>query len=111
MKLNKRGFTLIELLAVIVILLLISLIAIPSIGSAIERNKAKKNAAQIDVIEGYAEIYYENNKNSYSDIDDFCINVSELNLTDAEAKDADGDEFDGSVKYISGEFVYQDSGC
>lgn len=110
MKLNNKGFTLIELLAVVVILLIISVIAIPSISAAIERNKAKKNEAQIDVIETYAEIYYETHKNSYT-LTNFCVDIDDLDLTDAEKKDADGDYFTGSVKYINNEFKYQSSGC
>lgn len=110
MKLNKKGFTLIELLAVIVILLIISVVAIPSISSAIERNKAKKNDAQIAVIESYAELYYENNKNDYSNINSFCINITELDLTDAEIKDADGNRFVGVVKYTNNEFKFQKNG-
>lgn len=107
MKLNKKGFTLIELLAVVVILLAISVIAIPSISAAIERSKQKTLDRQKDVIESYAEIYYDKymkntNKNN------FCINVSELNLDDSETNDG---ELDGSVKYSGGEFVYQDSNC
>ena len=39
---NKKGFTLVELLAVIVILLAISVIAIPSISAGIER-RAERN--------------------------------------------------------------------
>jgi len=111
MKLNKKGFTLIELLAVVVILLIISVIAIPSIGAAIERNKAKKNAAQIDVIESYAELYYENNKNNYNSIGSFCVALDDLDLTDAERTDADGDFFEGSVIYKNNEFIYQEEDC
>ena len=40
---NKKGFTLVELLAVIVILLAISVVAIPSISAGMERSKAKTN--------------------------------------------------------------------
>lgn len=111
MKLNTKGFTLIELLAVVVILLIISVIAIPSISAAIERNKAKKNEAQKDVLESYAELYYENNKNSYpGGISTFCIKISDLDLTKAEIKDADGNEFKGVIKYSSGEFVFVSNG-
>ena len=108
MKLNNKGFTLIELLAVVVILLIISVIAIPSISAAIERNKAKKNEAQIDVIETYAEIYYETHINSYpGGISTFCIKVSDLDLTEAEIEDAYGKKFTGVIKYSSGEFVFK----
>ena len=111
MKLNNKGFTLIELLAVVVILLIISVIAIPSISAAIERNKEKKNNAQINVIETYAEIYYETHKNSLGDLDKFCIKVGDLGLTDAEIKDADGNDFTGSVIYEDNEFKYQNKSC
>lgn len=110
MKLNNKGFTLIELLAVVVILLIISVIAIPSISAAIERNKEKKNNAQINVIETYAEIYYETHKNSL-DLSTFCVDVNSLGLTDAEKKDADGDAFEGSVIYKNNEFKYQSTEC
>ena len=46
---DNKGFTLIELLAVVVILLAISVVAVSSISSAIERNKAKQNATKIDI--------------------------------------------------------------
>lgn len=112
MKLNNKGFTLIELLAAVVILLIISVIAIPSIGAAIERNKVKKNEAQKDVLESYAEIYYNMHKNDYTGgISSFCVDIDDLNLAEAEKKDADGDEFEGSIIYKNNEFVYQDSSC
>jgi len=111
MKLNKKGFTLIELLAVVVILLIISVVAIPSIGAAIERNKAKSNEAKKDVIESYAEIYYDNFKNNYSSINAFCVDVDDLNLSDAELKDAYGELFNGSVVYSNNEFKYREDNC
>ena len=49
-KINNKGFTLIELLAVVVILLAITVVAIPSINSLIERNKEKRNAAQYKTV-------------------------------------------------------------
>ena len=42
MKNNKKGFTLVELLAVIVVLAIIILIAMPSVMSAMD--KARRNA-------------------------------------------------------------------
>ena len=61
---KNRGFTLIELLAVVVILLAISVIAITSISAAIERNRKKQDDAKIKVLQGYAELYYNEHKNS-----------------------------------------------
>lgn len=98
MKLNKKGFTLIELLAVVVILLAISTIAISSISAAIERNKEKQNDAKIKVIISYAELYYQEHKNSETD---GCIELGQLNLTDSEMVDANGNIFVGVVMYDS----------
>lgn len=106
MKLNKKGFTLIELLAVVVILLAISVIAVSSITAAIERNKKKQNDAKIEVILSYAKLHYEANKNSMSDLDHDGwgeITLGELDLSDAEWKDADGNDFNGIVCYEIGE--------
>ena len=107
MKLNKKGFTLIELLAVVVILLAISVVAVSSINSAIERNKAKQNNSKKEVIVSYAELYYEEHKNSLGTTG--CINLSVLDLSDNERVDADGEPFTGVVKYDDSGFKYQDS--
>ena len=107
MKLNKKGFTLIELLAVIVILLAISVIAISSISAAIERNKKKQDAAKIAVIESYASLYYQEHKNSMAGYN--CIELADLELSDSERKNADGDPFEGVVMIENGKFVYKDN--
>ena len=108
MKLNKKGFTLVELLAVVVILLAISVIAVSSISAAIERNKVKQNDAKKEVIVSYAELYYEEHKNSLNPSG--CISLSDLELSDAEMEDADGNKFTGSVKYTNGSnFEYVDT--
>lgn len=99
-KINKKGFTLIELLAVVVILLAISVMAISSISAAMERNKAKQDAAKKEVIVSYAKLFYDSHKN---DIEDGkCISLSVLDLTDSEMKDSNGDLFSGYVKVING---------
>ena len=108
MKLNKKGFTLIELLAVVVILLAISVIAVSSISAAIERNKAKQNNAKKEVIVSYAKLYYDEHRNSLGK--NGCININDLNLSDAESVDADGNILYGFVKYTNGSnFQYVDS--
>lgn len=108
MKLNNKGFTLIELLAVVVILLAISVIAVSSISSAIERNKAKQNEAKIEAIISYAELYYQEHRNTLGL--NGCIDLGDLNLSDAEWEDADGKSFDGMVRYTNGnKFEYVDS--
>lgn len=121
-KKNNKGFTLIELLVVVVILLAISVMAISSISAAIERNKGKQNDAKIDVILSYAEIYFDDHKNSLIDYQEiYSAGVTddggktkkitipldvpnsqndifdEFNLTDEEKKDADGNLFSGAV--------------
>lgn len=107
MKLNKKGFTLIELLAVVVILLAISTIAISSISAAIERNKNKQNDAKIDVIISYAELFYQEHKNTESDK---CIELGQLNLTDSERVDANGNMFVGVVKDEGNKWIFIENG-
>jgi len=108
MKLNKKGFTLIELLAVVVILLAISVIAISSISAAIERNKAKQNDSKKEVIVSYAQLYYNEHKNSLGNSTSICISLDKLDLSDNEKKDVDGNLFTGKVKYNNGTFEYVD---
>lgn len=108
MRLNKKGFTLIELLAVVVIMLAISVMAVSSISAAIERNKKKQDDSKKRVIESYAELYYQDNKNTLGTSG--CINLDDLNLSDKEKVDANGDKFLGKVKYTEGkDFEYVDS--
>ena len=104
MKLNKKGFTLIELLAVVVILLAISVIAVSSISAAIERNKSKQNDAKKEVIISYAKLYYEEHKNSLGTSG--YISLDDLELSDAEIKDADGEKFTGCICFGFPDFVY-----
>lgn len=105
-RMNQKGFTLIELLAVVVILLAISVMAISSISAAIERNKAKQNDTKIAVIVSYAKLYYEDHKNTLGA--NGCIPLANLNLTENEMEDANGELFTGCVKYTDGtNFEYQ----
>lgn len=57
MKKNNKGFTLVELLGVIVILISILLIAIPTVTSSIERNKAKQKESKIELLLSNAQLY------------------------------------------------------
>lgn len=107
MKLNKKGFTLVELLAVVVILLAISVVAISSISAAIERNKAKQNDAKKEVIISYAKLYYDSHRNTEND---GCIELYNLDLSDSERVDADGNGFIGVIRYdSSGNFRFDES--
>lgn len=107
MKLNKKGFTLVELLAVVVILLAISVVAVSSISSAIERNKEKQNESKEEIILSYAKLYYDSHKNSETD---GCIDLNLLDLSDAEIVDANGEFFIGVVRHDNGNnFRFDDS--
>ena len=120
---NQKGFTLIELLAVVVILLAISVMAISSISAAIERNKEKQNNTKKAVIIlcenmwnsiiiiSYAELYYEDHKNTFTQkYPDGCMRVkTDLELTQDEKTDADGHEFEGYVCRVGNTFVYKDT--
>lgn len=113
MNFNKKGFTLVELLAVVVILLAISLIAVSSISAAIERNKQKEDNMKKSVIVEYAKLYWEEHKNSLSKNypDGGCIMLSELDLSDNEKVDSNGDSFAGGVRFSAGgkSFSYDES--
>jgi type IV pilus assembly protein PilA len=61
-KINKKGFTLVELLAVIVILIIITAIAIPSISSSIERTNDRQKKSKEELIISAAELYLSDHK-------------------------------------------------
>ena len=108
-KKKNSGFTLIELLAVVVILLAITVMAISSISAAIERNKNKQNETRKAVLKSYAELYYQDHKNTCNRSG--CISISKLLekgiVNQEEAQDADGDLIAGGFTYNNGEqFTY-----
>lgn len=104
---NKKGFTLVELLAVIVILLAISVVAIPSISAGMERSKAKTNENKQKILASYGELYFSEHQN----ITNKCVRVSTLktyfNLSDEEIQEANGSEFIGAIKYNSSKKIYE----
>lgn len=65
-KLNNKGFTLVELLAVVVILVIIMLVAIPNISSSIERRKIKNETKMKEVIIDASELFVTNKEESIS---------------------------------------------
>ena len=58
---NNKGFTLVELLAVIVILISVSLVAVASISSSLERREGKECEEQIILAKNAAKIYFSTN--------------------------------------------------
>lgn len=63
MNLNNKGFTLIEILAVIVIIALLGMIAIPSIFSTIDTGKNSSNRIMISNIVTASQLIYEEIEN------------------------------------------------
>ena len=55
---NNKGFTLVELLAVMVILISISLVAVVTITSSLERREDKECTEQQELAIGAAKIYF-----------------------------------------------------
>ena len=104
---NKKGFTLVELLAVIVILLAISVVAIPSISAGMERSKAKTNENKQKILASYGELYFSEHQTDTSK----CVQVSTLktyfNLSAEETQDANGNDFTGAIKYNSSKNMYE----
>ena len=102
-KFNNKGFTLIELLAVLAILIAISSISIPSILSSLERTKEKQNKSRIKVLEAAAELYVTDHKNAiYNKLgtNDSCyINLYELDVSEDNKKDSDGNDFSGVIVF------------
>ena len=109
-KLNNKGFTLIELLAVLVILIAIMSIAIPSISSSLDRTKEKQSNAKEKIIKSAAELYVTDHKNNITTSGDCYISVETLTkenyLSDDEAKDSDGNDMEGAVKYSNSDYEY-----
>ena len=81
-KLNNKGFTLVELLAVVVILVIIMLVAIPNISSSIERRKIKNETKMKEVIIDASESYVDRITNLYWCDKKKCI-MSVSDLVDA----------------------------
>ena len=117
---NRKGFTLIELLAVLVILGIVMVIALPAITSSMGRTKDKQNQSRINLILSSAEVYVSDHKNevyanmvSDGDNEKYCyIRIQEdlvdgRYLTSELIKDMDDKELNGVIKYSSdGEYKY-----
>ena len=76
---KSKGFTLIELLAVIVVLAVISLIAVPIVLSLV--NNAKENAFERSIVNASRALEYYLSEKKFSKIPEDGINISDLALT------------------------------
>jgi len=96
-KLNNKGFTLVELLAVVAILVIIMLVAIPNISSSIERTRNKQDEGTKKIIESAARLYYSKYRGTITSSD--CkISVNTLK-DEGYLGDEDVSNFNGCVIY------------
>mgnify|MGYP003508521194 FL=1 len=75
---NKKGFTMVELLAVLILLGVLAIIAIPAINSTINSSKEKAKTVQKEIIIKAAHSYVAENRNDIAMDEATYIPVSEL---------------------------------
>lgn len=76
----QRGFTLIELLVVVAIIGILSSIVLVSLNSARAKGRDASAKGSLSSIRAAAEIYYDNNNNSYAGM---CGDLSITSLLEA----------------------------
>ena len=76
----KKGFTLVELLAVIIILGLLTIIAIPSIIGILNNEKENISDSMKNIIINAASLYIEDNSGVYPKVNNnvYCIKLESL---------------------------------
>ena len=115
MKLNNKGFTLVELLAVIVILVVISSIAIPTISSSLDRSKGKQTDAKKKLLISAAELYVTDHRNSIPTTANCYITTTQLKnegYIDSDATlDSSNNTITGCIHYDNNQYNFTNSGC
>lgn len=77
---KEEGFTLVELLAILAILAIIVAIAIPAIGNVIGNSQEKATAAETELVEDAARLYYIEFEDEFGDTEKL-VGVKELIAT------------------------------
>lgn len=112
--LNNKGFTLVELLAVLVILSIIVVIAVPTISSSLEKQKNKELEHKQEEVVSKVELKLDTIRNLLTNKDSFnngscCLSTDWLKtkkiITGNQAKD-----LSGGVKRQDYEIIY-DANC
>ena len=110
---NNKGFTLVELLAVLVILSAVMWIAIPSLGSSMERAKKKQNNVNTKVLIAAAEMYVADHRYAImkQESSSCFIDVSTLlegsYISSDSAVDANGNDINGVIVYTKNNNSYE----
>ena len=99
---NRKGFTLVELLAVIVILSSVSLVAVASISTTLNRREVKEFNEQKQLARNAAKIYFSLNEGSS------CVKLSTLKSGDY-FNDQNKTNMLKTTSYIK--FCPDDGGC
>lgn len=110
---NKKGFTLIELIAVVALIAVTGLVVVISVSSMLKSQKDKDYKLYVDTILNSAELYVEQHRISYPELnevnDSIYITVSDIigaNLLNADLKNPKTDEVisgDTRIKVTIGE--------
>ena len=107
MKINKKGFTLIELLAVIVILGIIMVIAVPMVQEYILKSRKEGFTKTANGVIDAANLYYSNEAaNNTSNSLEFTCTTKECKTTTNERLDIKGKPDKGTIKVFGdGEII------
>ena len=110
-KLDRSGFTLVELLAVVAILVIIMLIAIPNISSSIERSNERKDAAMEKMVKNAGELYVSRHRSSILKNIPCYISTSEDLVSEGYLdRDEVSDYLNSCLLYDGVSFDYEKSG-